>query len=73
MKLTLDQVKQNFLERFISETVGEGSEEMINELKQQLDEIETIEQMSPLFDDGRFDSWDVHSIIQFCLECCCQE
>ena len=87
--LTLEEVKQNFIEKFsndlktsIDEDIDEDEDndrliqemnDEIDELKKQLDEVKTIKQFAPFFDDERIDSWDVHSMIEFCLQCSCQE
>lgn len=82
--LTLEEVKQNFIEKFSNDlktSIDEDDDvdeldrinDEINELKKQLDEVKTIKQFAPFFDDERIDSWDVHSMIEFCLQCSCQE
>ncbi len=86
MKLTLEQVKENFLNNFINERTemyqnNDGSlddeakldlEDDIKELKKELSKIKSIKKMVPLFDDERFGSWDVHGMIEFTLRMCCE-
>jgi len=84
MKLTLEQLKENFLNDFIIERTelysnNDGSideeeqEELdsdIEEMKNELSEIRTLEGMIGLFDDERFESWDVHGMIEYVLKTC---
>ena len=84
MKLTLEQLKENFLNDFIIERTelysnNDGSideeeqEELdsdIEEMKNELSEIKTLEGMIGLFDDERFESWDVHGMIEYVLKTC---
>lgn len=87
MKLTLEQVKENFLNNFIIERTemyqnNDGSmddeakldlEDDIKEMKKELSKIKSIKKMASLFDDeSRFDSWDVHGMIEFALRMCCE-
>jgi hypothetical protein len=84
MKLTLEQLKENFLNNFIIERTElyenndgtiddeakEDLEDDIKEMKEELSKIKSLKGMVGLFDDERFESWDVHGMIRFVLEVC---
>jgi DNA-binding transcriptional regulator GbsR (MarR family) len=84
MKLTLEQLKENFLNDFIIERTelysnndgtidNEEKEDLdsnIEEIKNELSEIKTLKDMVRLFDDERFESWDVHGMIEYVLRTC---
>jgi len=84
MKLTLEQLKENFLNDFIIErtelysnndgTIDDEAkldlEEDIKDIKKDLSKIKSIKGMVKLFDDERFESWDVHGMIEYVLRTC---
>ena len=84
MKLTLEQLKENFLNDFIIERTelysnNDGSiddeakedlEDDIKDMKKDLSKIKSIKGMVELFDDERFESWDVHGMIEYVLRTC---
>jgi len=84
MKLTLEQLKENFLNDFIIErtelysnndgTIDDEAkldlEEDIEDIKKDLSKIKSIKGMVKLFDDERFESWDVHGMIGYVLRTC---
>jgi hypothetical protein len=84
MKLTLEQLKENFLNEYIIEKTemyqnndrtidDEEKEDLdndIEELKGYLSDVESIEDMACLFDDERYSSWDVQGMIVFALKTC---
>ena len=84
MKLTLEQLKENFLNDFIIEktelysnndgTIDDEAkldlEEDIKDIKKDLSKIKSIKGMVKLFDDERFESWDVHGMIGYVLRTC---
>lgn len=84
MKLTLVQLKENFLNDFIIErtelysnndgTIDDEAkldlEEDIKDIKKDLSKIKSIKGMVKLFDDERFESWDVHGMIEYVLRTC---
>ena len=85
MKLTLEQVKENFLNDFIIDrtecyTNLDGSIDPkeqkalvrdIKRMKKDLSKIKNIKGMVRMFDDERFESWDVHGMLEFALNTCC--
>lgn len=84
MKLTLEQLKENFLNDFIIErtelysnndgTIDDEAkldlEEDIKDIKKDLSKVKSIKGMVKLFDDERFESWDVHGMIEYVLRTC---
>lgn len=84
MKLTLEQLKENFLNDFIIErtelysnndgTIDDEAkldlEEDIEDIKKDLSKVKSIKGMVKLFDDERFESWDVHGMIGYVLRTC---
>ena len=84
MKLTLEQLKENFLNDFIIErtelysnndgTIDDEAkldlEEDIKDIKKDLSKIKSIKGMVKLFDDERFESWDIHGMIEYVLRTC---
>ena len=84
MKLTLEQLKENFLNDFIIERTEmysnndgtiddeakEDLEDNIKDIKKDLSKVKSIKGMVKLFDDERFESWDVHGMIGYVLRTC---
>ena len=84
MKLTLEQLKENFLNDFIIERTEmysnndgtiddeakEDLEDNIEDMKKDLSKVKSIKGMVKLFDDERFESWDVHGMIGYVLRTC---
>ena len=84
MELTLEQLKENFLNDFIIERTEmysnndgtiddeakEDLEDNIKDMTQALSKVKSIKGMVKLFDDERFESWDVHGMIGYVLRTC---
>lgn len=88
-KITFEQLKENILESYTEtlleennvtsikdldpEFEGKEVQDELDKLKLELDVYHNIREISPIFDDERFSSWDVISMLEHCLHTCVEE
>lgn len=72
IRLTLQQIKENLIEWKFKDLDQDLYQEEKDQLIENLKDVNTIQQLAPFFDDENISSWDVISIIEGTLGCCCE-